>query len=480
MVMTSSYDLLVIGAGPGGYVAAIRARQLGARVLLVEQEAVGGVCLNHGCIPTKALVAAADLVHRIKQAGEFGIDVPPPRVDYARMLARNAAIIGQLRDGIQHLVTARSIDLRLGRAAFAGPHEAVIERDGPPASADQRGRAGARETVAARHVILATGASPRPLPGLPFDGRRILSYKDLLAQQELPQRLLIIGGGAIGCEFASLLHEFGTAVTLVEQEAQLLPGGDPDIARRLSMSLERRGVRVHVGTTAAQITAGSHGVTAALSSGETVEAAQALVAVGQSPRVEALQLEAAGVRCGRAGIPVDAHLRTNVPHILAIGDVVGEHGLAHVASYEGRQAAENLFGQAAPRDYRVVPNCIFTYPEIASVGLSEAEARAAGTYAVKTSGFHFGGLGKSQVLGETEGLVKLVGDERTGALLGGIIIGHQASSLIHVLTLALQTRAPLRELASVITAHPTLPESISEAAAAFFGEAIHVLARSRR
>ncbi len=462
------YDLIVIGAGPGGYTAAIRAKQRGARVLLVEEDALGGICLNHGCIPTKALVACADLVRRVRQAQDFGIATGPPRIDYARMLARNGAIIDRLRDGIKHLVTARDIHLRIGRARFLDPHHLRVES----------GAAG--ETVTGANIILATGAAPRPLPSLPFDGHRVLSYKDLLTQTTLPERLLIIGGGSIGCEFASILQEFGTAVTLVEQQPHLLPGQDADIARRLLMSLERHGIKVHAGATVNDLRVASGGVSATLSSGETLEATHVLVAVGQSPRVDGLGLEAAGVRTERRGIPVDAHLKTNVPHILAIGDVVGEHGLAHVASYEGLRAAENLFGQAVPRDYRVVPNCIFTYPEIASVGLSEAEARAAGTYDVKTSGVPFGALGKSQAIGETEGVVKLIGDARTGELLGGVIIGHQASSLIHVLTLALQARVPLRELASVITAHPTLPESISEAAAAFFGEAIHVLSRSPR
>ena len=462
------YDLLVIGAGPGGYTAAIRARQRGARVILVEEDAVGGICLNHGCIPTKALVACADLVRRIRQAKAFGIATEPPRIDYARMLARNGAIIGQLRQGIAHLLTARGVEYRQAHAALVGPHDVRLTTEGASPA-----------VVSAKHILVATGAVPRALPTMPFDGRRLLSYKDLLAQTALPASLLIIGGGAIGCEFASLLHEFGTRVTLVEQQPRLLPGEDPDIARRLELSLERRGVQVHVGTSVTTLRVGARGVSATLSSGTAVKAAHVLVAVGQSPRVEGLQLEAAGVRCEQGGLRVDAHLRTNVPHILAIGDVVGEHGLAHVASYEGVRAAENLFGDAAPRDYRVVPNCIFTYPEIASVGLSEAQARARGL-AVKASGFHFGGLGKSQAVGETEGLVKLIGDERTGELLGGVIIGYQASSLIHVLTLALQTRTPVRTLASVITAHPTLPESISEAAAAFFGEAIHVLARSPR
>ena len=468
MTPSYDYDLIAIGAGPGGYTAAIRARQRGARVLLIEEEALGGICLNHGCIPTKALVACADLVRRVRQAEEFGISTAPPRIDYARMLARNGAIIGRLRDGIQHLVTARGVELRMGRAQFVDPHQLRIDSGG------------AVETVTGAHVILATGAAPRPLPDLPFDGQRILSYKDLLTQSTLPARMLIIGGGSIGCEFASLLHEFGTAVTLVEQQPSLLPGQDADIARRLLLSLERRGVAVHVGTTVTNIRVASRGVSAALSTGEAVDVTHVLVAVGQMPRVGGLNLEAAGVRTQRQGVPVDPLLRTNMPHILAIGDLVGEHGLAHVASYEGVRAAENLFGQAAPRDYRVVPNCIFTYPEIASVGLSETEARAAGAYAVKTSAFQMGALGKSQAIGETEGLVKLIGDERTGELLGGVIIGHQASSLIHVLTLALQVRAPMQSLASVITAHPTLPESISEAAAAFFGEAIHVLARAPR
>ena len=468
MTPAHDYDLIVIGAGPGGYTAAIRAKQRGARVLLVEEEALGGVCLNHGCIPTKALVACADLVRRVRQAQDFGIATGAPRIDYARMRSRNSAIIDRLRDGIQHLVTARDVHLRIGRARFLDSHQLRIES----------GAAG--ETVTGAHIILATGAAPQPLPSLPFDGRRVLSYKELLLQPTLPERLLIIGGGSIGCEFASILQEFGTAVTLVEQQPHLLPGGDPDIARRLALSLERRGVAAHVGTTVEKTTVTAQGVSATLSSGETVEATQVLVAVGQAPRVDGLHLDAAGVRLERRGIPVDQHLKTNVPHILAIGDVIGEHGLAHVASYEGLRAAENLFGQAAPRDYRVVPNCIFTSPEIASVGASEAEARAAGAYDVKTSGVQFGALGKSQAIGETEGMVKLIGDARTGELLGGVIIGHQASSLIHVLTLALQMRVPLRELASVITAHPTLPESISEAAAAFFGEAIHVLARTPR
>ncbi len=457
---TERWDLAVIGSGPGGYAAALTAARRGARVCLIEREQWGGVCLNVGCIPTKALVSVAHLARRIRQAGRLGITVGSVSLDYPAILARNAAIVTRLRQGLMDLLRRERIELVAGQAAFEGPHQLAITRDGATAA------------VTADRVIIAAGA--RPLAG-PWrvDERRLLSYRGLLALTHLPPSLLVIGGGVIGCEFASLLAAFGTSVTLIEQQPRLLPAEDPDAVRWLTQRLTAEGATVFTGTTVQQLVSDAEGVRATLADGTTRTAAYALIAIGLAPTLDALRLDAAGIAAGR-GLDVDASLRTSQPHIAAIGDCLPGHGLAHWASAEGAAAARTLLGDAPQSvDPSDVPRCAFTEPELAHIGPLESAVAGA-----RVSRLSFGALGKSHCDEDTDGFVKLLVDPATDQVLGATIVGAHASSLIHYAVLARRHGLTAKQLARTITAHPTLPEAITETAAQLYGESLVAASRA--
>ena len=455
------YDLAVVGSGPGGYAAALAAARRGLRVCLIEREQWGGVCLNVGCIPTKALLAVSHFVRRLRQAKRFGLTIHGYDLDWPAVLARNERIITSLRRGLTELLRREQVELVAGEAAFDSPQQLLVTRDGRP------------NPLEAHRIILATGASPAPGPW-PFDERQILSYRGLLGLTQLPGSLLIIGGGVIGCEFASVFSAFGTRVTLVEQEPQVLPGEDPEAVRWLTRRLEADGVVILTGTTVTRLDRAAGGVTAALSNGGECAAAAALIAIGQRPNIESLRLDAASIRHGR-GVEVDGTLRTTQPHVAAIGDCVEGHGLAHWASAEGGLAVRALLQEPAePLDPAEVPRCVYTDPEIARIGPLESELGGA----ARVSRFSFGALGKSHCDEETEGFVKLLVDPATERILGATIVGAQASSLIHVAVLAVHQGLTARQLARTITAHPTLPEGITEAAAHLYGESLAVASRA--
>ncbi len=458
--MTSVCDLAVIGSGPGGAAAALTAARRGAKVCLIEQDAVGGVCLNVGCIPTKALVAVAHFIRRLQRADRLGIIVHGYELDYPAMLARNARIISTLRKGLTELLQREGVELVPGRAVFDGPTRLGIAQDG------------ATRVLEAARVVIASGARPVPGPWT-VDERQVLSYRGLLAQTSLPGRLLIIGGGVIGCEFASCFAAFGTRVTLIEQQGQVLPGEDPDAVRWLSRALQAQGVTVLTGMTVKKLDRGPSGIAATLSNGDELAADRCLIAVGIRPHLDGLQLPSAGIEAG-AGLRVDALGRTSQPTIAAVGDCLERHGLAHWASAEGVTAAQALLGDATaePVDAAQVPRCVFTDPEIASVGRTEPGED------VHVSRFSFGALGKSHCDEETEGFVKLVVDKATDRVMGATIVGHQASTLIHHAVIALRHGVTARQLARTITAHPTLPEGLTEAAASIYGASLAVPARA--
>ncbi len=456
----ASYELAVIGSGPGGVAAALAGARRGLRVALIERGEVGGVCLNVGCIPTKALVAVAHLARGIRRAAAFGLRVGAPEVDYPAILARNARIINTLRTGLTDLLRRERVELVAGEAVFESPRRLRMTRDG------------ASRALEADRFVLAAGASPSPGPWA-FDEARVLSYRGLLALPALPASLLVIGGGVIGCEFASLLSALGTSVTIVEQQAALLPGEDPDASRWLTRRLEADGVAVRAGTTVQRLEPAAAGVRAELADGTRCEAERALIAVGLQPNVERLGLEAAGV-AQHAAIQVDATLRTSQPHIAAIGDCLGGHGLAHWASAEGARAVRHLLGDPpSPVDPAEVPRCIFTDPEVARIGPLEAELDGRAR-AIRLS---FAALGKSHCDGDAEGFVKLLVEPSTDRVLGATIVGPEASSLIHVAVLAVAHGLTAKQLARTITAHPTLPEGITEAAAHLYGESLVMAAR---
>ncbi|MBI4343649.1 MAG: dihydrolipoyl dehydrogenase [Candidatus Omnitrophica bacterium] len=457
--MAAAYDLAVVGSGPGGYAAALTAARRGARVGLIEREQWGGVCLNIGCIPTKAMLAVAALLRRVQRAGAMGVRIEGARLDYPAVLARNERIVGSLRRGLTDLLRHEGVELLAGSAAFDDAHHLTVTRQG-----------GSQRLEASR-IILATGARPSAGPWA-FDERRLLSYRGLLSLTEVPRSLLIIGGGAMGCEFASCFAAFGASVTLVEQQPQLLPAEDPDATRWLARRFEADGVAVRAGTSVQHLSTSSDGVEARLSDGQAVRAERCLISVGQRPNLEGLRLEAAGV-AAQGGIQVDAFLRTSQPHIAAIGDCLEGHGLAHWASAEGTLAARNFF-ESPPQtlDAELVPHCTFSDPEVASVG-----ARQDAAAGLRVGRFSFAALGKSACDDETDGFVKLLVDPATEQVRGATIVGAHASSLIHYAALALQHGLTAKQLARTITAHPTLPEAITEAAAHLYGESLCVAGR---
>jgi dihydrolipoamide dehydrogenase len=460
--MSRECDLVIIGSGPGGYAAALTARRKGLRVTLIEREAWGGVCLNVGCIPTKALIAVAQTLRKIRQAQELGIRVEGARLDYDVVLARNHRIITQLRQGLVSLLRHHQVELLPGEAAFDDPHTVTVTHEGR------------LDRVTAKRVLIATGATPNPGPW-GFDGATRLSYRHLLSCSTLPRSLLIIGGGIIGCEFASCLSSFGVTVSVIEQQPRLLPMEDTEAVRVLARSLQARGVNVFVGATVKAFTDGSEGVQATLSDGQTLAAERCLIAIGQQPNSRGLGLDRIGIPT-EGGIEVNDFLLTRHPHIAAIGDCLAGHGLAHLASAEGQLAVRNLCeGPSASLDQRLVPRCIFTDPELAHVGLVESQAERP----IQASRFSFGALGKSLCDEEPEGFVKLLVDPETEKVLGATIVGAQASSLIHVAVLAMQEGLTARQLARSITAHPTLPEAITEAAAQIYGDALFSAGRAR-
>ena len=468
--------IAILGAGPGGYVAAIRAAQLGARVTVVENQSLVGVCLNWGCIPSKALLSVVDLGDKIKKAGDLGIRVEGSvGYDPAVMVARKNKVVGTLVKGIATLFSTWGIEHLDGTGSLLDARTIrVLKKDG----ADTR--------VTADAVVIATGSSWPNLPLFPIDGRQIITSKQALDLARIPSSLLIIGGGVEGCEFASLYSGLGTAVTIVELLPRLLPLEDEEIGRFMERELKKRGVDIRTGTTVEKVERREKTVDVTLKDGSMITADQLLVSVGRGFNSRGIGLEKAGVLVGSRGeIQVNEHMETNVPGVYAIGDVVGKAMLAHVASTQGKVAVENILGHDRRMDYDVVPAGIFTLPEIGRVGLTEQQVREQAVSqgrqaetAIKIGRFRYAGLGKAQGTGDITGLFKVIADAESGKLLGVHIIGAHAADLIHEATLAMQLGATVAQVADMIHAHPTLAEGMMEAMEDVDGRAIH-LARKR-
>jgi dihydrolipoamide dehydrogenase len=458
-----STELVVIGGGPGGYIAALRAAQLGAKVTLVEAERIGGVCLNWGCIPTKALLRSAEVLQEVRQAATFGVKVGKPEVDWPAMQARKGDVVNKLVGGVQMMLSRAGVTVVNGRARFTGPQQIAVE--GPKGT----------QTISAQRFIIATGSSPMrlPIPGIDLPG--VIDSTGALSLDKVPASMVIVGGGAVGLEFATLYNTLGCKCTVVEMLPRVAPLGDADISDALRLAIQVQGIKVHVNTKITAIEQTATGLVAKLAGpqGEvTVEGEKVLMAAGRRANVANLGLEAAGVAFERA-IKVDDTMATNVPGIYAIGDVVGGSMLAHVASHQGVVAAENALGHAAKMRYNAVPACIFTHPEQASVGLTEEAARKQG-YDVKTGRFPFNGNGKAVAQGEVEGFVKVVSEARYGEVLGVHILGPHASDLILEPTLGMTLETTLDEIAATIHPHPTLGETIGEAGLATLGRALGI------
>lgn len=451
------FDVAVIGAGPGGYPAAIRAAQLGASVAIIEKEQLGGTCLNWGCIPTKTLIAGADLLGRINHAQTLGISVQGAVADYAKMIEHKDKVVSQLRSGVKQLLTANGIKQFAGVASFKDRNTLAINE---------------QTTLNARQIIIATG-STSSVAGLPSPDPRIVDSRAFLDLKSLPARLLVVGGGFIGCELACMAALLGSKVTIVELLDDILMLLDPDVRREVRASMEKNlGIRVLTGKPVEQLS--NRPDTLAVKVGDqTLEADIILWAVGRKPVTDRLKLENAGLKCTERGfVEADEFCRTKVPTIYAIGDVTGKVQLAHFATSQGVTAAENAVTQRPKPHETVVPNVIFTAPEIGTAGLSEEDAKRLNR-AVKTGKFRFGGLGKALAVGETTGFVKWIADADTEQLLGAAAVGPHATELIAEAALAIRAELTVGELGRTIHAHPTFGEIWMESAHAVHGEAIH-------
>jgi dihydrolipoamide dehydrogenase len=461
-------DLLVIGAGPGGYVAAIRAAQLGVKTLVVEREWLGGVCLNVGCIPSKAMITASKSFRRISELADMGIKVEGVSVDWPRVVAWRGEVVKKLTDGVKGLLKGYGAEVLMGTAKLTGPNEAEVRTD--------KGS----EKVRFKRAILASGSAPIEIPGFKFDGKKVITSTEALELPSLPKSMVVIGAGVIGLEIGMFYANFGTKVTVIELMEQILPGTDAEVANALARTLRRRKIDVHLGVKAKEAKVSGSKLTVSYEEkGEvkTVEAEVCLVAVGRRALAKDLGLEAAGVKVHEKGfIPVNDQCATNVSHIFAIGDLTGPPQLAHKASKEGLVAAEAVAGKKSARDFATIPGVIFTDPEIASAGLTEEEAKKRG-HDVMVGKFPFVANGRALAAAEPEGFAKVIGDKKTGLLLGVHIIGHEASNLISEAALALEMGATVEDLALTVHPHPTLSEAVMEAAEDALGHAVHILKR---
>jgi dihydrolipoamide dehydrogenase len=462
------FDLIIVGSGPGGYVAGIRAGQLGLKTAVVEKDPkLGGTCLHRGCIPTKALLHTAAVLDEIREAGGLGIDVAEPKLDVGRAQERKRKVVDSNARGIEGLFKKNKVTWLRGFGRLTGPHD--VEVEGPDGKA----------VYGAKHVMIATGSVPRDIPIAPADGRRVLNSDHILELDRVPASLAVLGAGAVGTEFASIYTSFGTKVTLIEMLPRVLPIEDEEVSAELEKALRRRGIKVLTGTRMAgfeMAAAADTGVRLSLEKdgkADTLEAEMLLVAVGRKPVTENLGLEALGIELERGYVKINPTMQTAVPHVYAIGDVVNTPWLAHVASAEGILAVEHMAGlPVRPINYDRVPSCTYCEPEVASVGLTEAKARERG-YDVQVGKFPLTALGKAKILGKTAGFVKVVRETKYDELLGVHIVGAHATDLIAEACVALQMEGTDEELFRTMHAHPTLSEAVMEAAHAAHSQAIH-------
>ncbi len=463
-----TYDVIVIGAGPGGYVAAIRAAQLGLETAIVDKLWLGGVCLNVGCIPSKSLLKNAELAHTLRKRGrEFGFSFDNLQLDYGAAVRRSRKASDRLTKGVGFLMRKNKIEVHMGTAQ-------IVARDAVRVT----GKEGQSSTLKAANIIVATGARAAMLPGVEVDGERILTYWDAILQERLPQSVVIIGSGAIGVEFATIWNSYGVEVTLVEMLPRLVPSEDEEISKELAKAFRKRGIKALTGHRVESITPLADGVRVEVSGeggSRRLEAEQALVAIGFKPNSGGLGLEDLGVRIDQRGfIEIDARMATNIPGIWAVGDVTGKLMLAHVASAQGIVAVENIAGvETITLDYEMMPRATYCHPQIASFGLTEAQAKERG-YEVRVGRFPFQANGKALGLGEGSGWAKIVTDAKYGEILGAHLIGPEVTELLPELTLAQMMEITTAEIARNVHAHPTLTEALMEAAHAAEGHAIHL------
>ena len=469
----SQYDILIIGSGPGGYVAAIRAAQLGLKVGVVERAYVGGICPNWGCIPAKALLRSAEIFHYIEHAADYGLKAEKPGADVAAIVKRSRGIAQQMSQGVGFLLKKNKVDLIWGEATIAAPGKVKVKAiDGAPKGWLPAG------DFEAKHIIVATGARPRVLPGLEPDKKLVWTYFESMVPEALPKRLLVVGSGAIGIEFASFYRALGSEVTVVEVMSQVMPVEDHEIAELAKKRFEKAGMKILLEAKVASLKKGANEVTATVElkdgSKQEITSDRVISAVGVVGNVENLGLEALGVKLDRGTIAIDGFGRTNVPGIYAIGDVAGPPMLAHKAEHEGTLCVEAIAGlHPHPMDKLQIPGCTYCHPQVASVGLTEKKAKEAG-FELKVGRFPFIGNGKAVALGEPEGLVKTIFDAKTGRLLGAHLIGAEVTEMIQGFVVAMQLETTEEELMHTVFPHPTVSETMHESVLAAYGRAIHI------
>ncbi len=464
------FDVIVIGAGPGGYVTAIRASQLGLKAAIVEREALGGICLNWGCIPTKALLKSGEVYEQLDHLADYGLSVEKRGFDFSKVIERSRKVATQLSGGVAFLMKKHKIEVIEGAAKLEkgqGAPKVVVAL-----------KAGGSRTLQAKHVILATGARARTFPdtGLEPDGERVWTYREALAPKTAPKSLIVIGSGAIGIEFASFYRALGADVTVIEMLPRILPVEDEEVSKAAHKAFEKRGIKFRVPANVKKLTKSKAGVSVEIEVGgkaETIEAEVAIVAVGIVGNVENLGLEALGVKVDRTHVVTDDHGGTGIPGLYAIGDVAGPPWLAHKASHEGVHCIEHIAGLKPPGVKSPIPGCTYAHPQIASVGLTEAQAKEQGREP-KVGRFPFKVNGKAIASGETEGFVKTVFDGKTGALIGAHMIGAEVTEMIQGYVLAMTLEATEAELHATVFPHPTMSEAMHEASLDAYGQVIHI------
>lgn len=458
--------VVVIGGGPGGYVAAIRAAQMGGRVTLVEKDAMGGTCLNRGCVPTKFLIHATGILWQASHAKALGLTFGDATIDLARMMKQKGAVVDRLKSGVEYLMSKNRIEIARGAGSLLGQGRVAVA-------------GGEQKTIEADRIIIATGSEPASIPVKGADGKGVIDSDEALSMTQYPGSITIIGGGVIGVEFAQILNRLKTKVTIIEMMPRILPMEDEEIGGVLHDLMRKEGIAIHVGARVTGISSGGSGTMSVSFEGKEgkkeVVSERVLMAVGRKPYVKGLNVEKAGLSLTKEGrIAVNSHMETSVKGIYAIGDVLGGSMLAHVAMAEGICASENAMGASRKMDYAVVPRCVYSSPEVAGVGLTEAEARARhGDKNVKIGRFPLVGNSKGVITDETSGMVKIVAESRYNQVLGLQMVGPHATELIAEAGLAIRLEATMEEIASTIHAHPTLSEAIAEASLAGVGRGLH-------
>ena len=462
----SDYDLIVLGSGPGGYVAAIRAAQLGLKVAIVERENLGGICLNWGCIPTKALLRSAEIYHYMQHAGDYGLTAANISADIDAVVKRSRGVAKQLNQGVTHLMKKNKITVHMGDGKLLAANKLSVTKDGKT------------EELTAENIIIATGARARDLPFAPADGKRIWTYRHAMVPPEMPKKLLVIGSGAIGIEFASFYNDMGAEVTVVEMLDRIVPVEDSDVSTFLEKSLTKQGMKIMTGAGVESLKATATGISASIKGKDgkvtPSEFTHCIVAIGIIPNTENIGLEELGVEMDRGFLKTDSNCRTNVSGLWAIGDITAPPWLAHKASHEGVIAAETIAGgHPHAMDPLNIPGCTYCHPQVASVGMTEAKAEEAG-YEVKVGNFPFMGNGKAIALGEAEGFIKTVFDAKTGELLGAHMVGAEVTELIQGYTIGKTAELVEADFMHTVFPHPTLSEMMHESVLGAYGKMLHM------